>query len=257
MNYSTRVNICDVHVDKYSFDEVVEIIAARAVSRNSPQYVVTPNAQHIVTLQRDTHFRAIYRNAFLAVPDGVPLLWAARLFNTPLSGRVNGTDLFERLCQISAEQGLKVFLLGGRPGAADKAMQALKVQYPDLRIVGTYCPPYGFESKPVELQKINSTIQLAKPDILFVGLGAPKQEYWIYDNYQQLGVPVSIGIGVSFEFTSGMVKRAPIFMQKIGLEWFFRLISEPKRLWRRYVIGNTIFALLVLRQKFSLFRYKL
>ncbi|MDJ0616373.1 MAG: WecB/TagA/CpsF family glycosyltransferase [Calothrix sp. MO_192.B10] len=254
MYYLNRVNICNIQVDGYSFDEVVDLIADRAVSRNAPQYVVTPNAQHIVTLQRDAHFREIYRNAFLAVPDGVPLLWAAKLFNTPLSGRVNGTDLFEQLCKISAERGLKVFLLGGRPRAADKVMQVLKARHPSLNIVGTYCPPYGFESDSIELQKMNSAIVAAAPDILFVGLGAPKQEYWIYENYLKLGVPVSIGIGVSFELVAGMVKRAPRIMQKNGLEWFFRLIVEPKRLWERYLIGNTTFIWLVIRQKFSLLK---
>jgi N-acetylglucosaminyldiphosphoundecaprenol N-acetyl-beta-D-mannosaminyltransferase len=252
MNYSTRVNICGVQVDKYSFDEVIEIIAEHALSASSPEFVVTPNAQHIVTLQQDQYFQKIYLNAFLSVPDGVPLLWAAKLLNTPLSGRVNGTDLFEKLCKISAEKGLKIFLLGGRPGAAEKAACTLKNQYPDLKIAGTYCPPYGFESSLIELQKINSAVTEASPDILFVGLGAPKQEYWIYENYQNLNVPISIGIGVSFEFVSGMVKRAPLLMQKLGLEWLFRLISEPKRLWRRYVIGNLAFLILVLRHKLTL-----
>lgn len=254
MSNPTRVNICGIQVDKYSFHEVVELITHHAMFGSSPEYVVTPNAQHIVTLQRDSYFREIYRKAFLAVPDGVPLLWAAKLFNTPLSGRVNGTDLFEQLCKASAEKGLKVFLLGGRPGAADKAVSILKAKYPNLKIAGTYCPAYGFESNTKELHRINSAIQIAAPDILFVGLGAPKQEYWIYENYQRLGVPVSLGIGVSFELVSGMVKRAPKLMQKFGLEWFFRLVVEPKRLWQRYLIGNTIFVTLVLRQKLGVLR---
>ncbi|MEA5573195.1 WecB/TagA/CpsF family glycosyltransferase [Calothrix sp. UHCC 0171] len=252
MSDLTRVNICGINIDKYSFEQVTEAIAHHVITNRKPKYVVTPNAQHIVTLQRDARFREIYRKAFLVVPDGVPLLWAAKLLNTPLSGRVNGTDLFEELCKLSADRGLKVFLLGGRPLAAEKATQILKRKYPNLKIVGAYCPPYGFESDIRELQQINSTIQAAVPDILFVGLGAPKQEYWIYDNYQQLGVPVSIGIGVSFELVAGMVKRAPKLMQKSGLEWFFRLLAEPRRLWQRYFFGNAIFILLVLKQKLSL-----
>jgi N-acetylglucosaminyldiphosphoundecaprenol N-acetyl-beta-D-mannosaminyltransferase len=254
MNYPKRVNICGVDIDNYSFDEVVKIITHHALSKSLPKYVVTPNAQHIVTLQQDTYFQKIYHNAFLSVPDGVPLLWAAKFFNTPLSGRVNGTDLFEHLCKVSTEKSLKVFLLGGRPGAAERAVSTLMNQYPDLKIAGTYCPPYGFESSSIELEKIKSAVTEASPDILFVGLGAPKQEYWIYENYQDLNVPISIGIGVSFEFVSGMVKRAPLLMQKLGLEWLFRLICEPKRLWRRYVIGNLAFLILVLRHKLSLLR---
>ncbi len=252
MSYSTRVNICGIDIDRYSFDEVVEAIADHAAFGNTPQYVVTPNAQHIVILQRNAKFREIYRHAFLVVPDGVPLLWAAKFFQTPLSGRVNGTDLFERLCEISADRELKVFLLGGRPGAAKKAMQVLQTRHPLLKIVGTYCPSYGFESDAEELQQINLAIQAAAPHLLFVGLGAPKQEYWIYNHYQKLNVPVSIGIGVSFELVAEMVKRAPKFMQKAGLEWLFRLLVEPNRLWQRYLVGNTIFLMLILKQRFRL-----
>lgn len=252
MQYLNKINICNIQVDRYSFDQVVDLITNHVVANKAPKYVVTPNAQHIVSLQRDARFREIYRQAFLAVPDGVSLLWAAKLFNTPLSGRVNGTDLFEQLCQISAKKGLKVFMLGGRPQAADKAAQVLKAKHPNLNIVGTYCPPYGFESNPTELQQINSAITAAAPDILFVGLGAPKQEYWIYENYLKVGVPISLGIGVSFELVAGVVERAPKLMQKTGLEWLFRLFAEPRRLWKRYLLGNAAFVLLVLKQKLAL-----
>jgi len=244
-----RVTICGIEIDEYSFDEVVEAIAHHALTSSEPKYVVTPNAHHIVTLQNDDHFREIYQHAFLSVPDGVPLLWAAKFLGKPLQGRVNGTDLFERLCAVAAEKQLKVFLLGGRPGAADSAAQILKNRHPDLEIVGNYCPPYGFETDQTELEQINSTIKEVAPHILFVGLGAPKQENWIYANHQAVGVPISVGIGVSFELVSGMVTRAPKLMQKTGLEWFFRLLIEPRRLWRRYVVGNTLFVLLVIRQR--------
>jgi N-acetylglucosaminyldiphosphoundecaprenol N-acetyl-beta-D-mannosaminyltransferase len=244
-----RVNICGVEIDKYSFDEVIKIIIEHAVARGEPKYVVTPNAMHILSLQKDAEFQKIYRNSFLAVPDGVSLLWAAKFLQTPLQNRVNGTDLFEKLCAIAAEKNLKVFLLGGRPGAAQKAQEVLQARHPNLVIAGTYCPPYGFESQPEELNLINSQIKAASPDILFVGLGAPKQEKWIAANYLELGVPVSIGIGVSFELVADMVRRAPAWMQKTGLEWLFRLIVEPQRLWKRYILGNPTFIWLVLKQK--------
>ena len=246
------VNICGIKIDKYGFNKVVELIINNAIAGTRPKYVVTPNAQHIVTLQKNAHFREIYRHAFLAVPDGVPLLWAARLLGTPLEGRVNGTDLFEELCGAAAAKGLRVFLLGGRPGAAQKAANLLVARHPDLKIVGIYCPPYGFEADAKELANINKTVKNAAPDLLFVGLGAPKQENWIYANYQELGVPVSVGIGVSFELVGGMVTRAPKLMQKTGLEWLFRLIMEPRRLWKRYLVGNTIFVWLVIKQRLGL-----
>lgn len=251
-----RINICGVGIDKYSFDEVVERIVDHALSDRTPEYVVTPNAMHILTLQKDAHFREIYRRAFLVVPDGVSLLWAAKFLNTPLNGRVNGTDLFEKLCVVASKTGLKVFLLGGRPGAAEKAQETLEVRYPGLKIVGIHCPPYNFEYQPEELELINAKIKAANPDLLFVGLGAPKQEKWIAASYQEIEVPISFGIGVSFELVANMVSRAPVWMQKIGLEWLFRLIVEPGRLWKRYVIGNPLFIWLVLKQRLGIFRFK-
>ena len=249
-----KVNICGVKIDNYSFNDTVERIVDRAIEGVLPSYVVTPNAQHVLSLQRDTDFRDIYDKAFLAVPDGVSLLWSAKFLKTPLNGRVNGTDLFEELSAVAEKKGLKIFLLGGRPGAAEAAKRTLQARHPNLKIVGTYCPPYGFESQPGELALINSKIKAAAPDILFVGLGAPKQEKWIYNNYQELGVPVSLGIGVSFELVADMVQRAPLWMQKWGLEWLFRLIVEPKRLWKRYVMGNPQFMWLVLKQRLGFYK---
>ena len=249
-----KVNICGVRIDNYSFNDAIERIIDQAVEGVLPSYVVTPNAQHVLSLQHDADFRDIYDKAFLAVPDGVSLLWSAKFLKTPLNGRVNGTDLFEELSAVAAKKGLKIFLLGGRPGAAEAAKKTLVSRHPDLKIVGTHCPPYGFESQPEELASINSKIKAVAPDILFVGLGAPKQEKWIYDNYQELGVPVSLGIGVSFELVADMVQRAPLWMQKWGLEWLFRLLVEPKRLWKRYVMGNPQFMWLVLKQRLGFYK---
>ena len=247
-----KITICGTKIDALSFNEVVEKISDHIIfQQNEPKYVVTPNAQHIINLQKDLHFQEIYQKAFLSVPDGVPLLWAAKLMNSPLKGRVNGTDLFDKLCKVSAEKGFRVFLLGGRPEAATSAAQTLSRKYPKLNIVGTYCPPYGFENDNAELATIEQTIKRAAPDILFVGLGSPKQEKWIDAYHRKVGVPISIGIGVSFELVSGLVSRAPKWMQQAGLEWLFRLIAEPGRLWKRYIIGNAIFVWLVLKQILS------
>lgn len=251
-----RVNICGTWIDPYSFDQVVDRIVRHASQHCAPAYVVTPNAHHIITLQHDQAFQEIYQKAFLVVPDGVPLLWAANFLQTPLAGRVNGTDLFERLCAVAPQHRLKVFLLGGRPGAAEQARKVLQARHPDLQIVGTDCPPYGFEADPEALERISTRIQQAAPDILFVGLGAPKQEKWIYAHHEELGVPISIGIGVSFELVANMVQRAPVLLQKAGLEWLFRLVMEPTRLWKRYILGNPLFVGSVLRQKVGLLNVK-
>lgn len=243
------IRLCGVDVTNCSLDEAVEWIVARAGERGVPAFVVTPNAQHMVLLQDLPRFREVYRTAALKVADGVPLLWAARLMGTPLKGRVNGTDLFERTSAAAAEGGISIFLMGGRPGAADGAAQALRARHPALKVAGTCCPAYGFESDPVEQDRVRKEIETAKPDILFVGLGPPKQEYWIQDYAEKLGVPVSVAVGGSFEMVSGIIPRAPGWMQKSGLEWFFRLVREPRRLGKRYLVTNTRFVWLVLRQR--------
>jgi N-acetylglucosaminyldiphosphoundecaprenol N-acetyl-beta-D-mannosaminyltransferase len=243
-----RSTIAGVAIDALSFDEVVDAVIAHAAAGGSPAYVVTPNAHHVVLLQKDELLRAVYGGAFLVVPDGVPLLWGTALLGAPLPSRVNGTDLFETLCARAARDGLRVFLLGGRPGAATAAAKRLSARDPALQVCGIYCPPFGFERDALESAKILAQIRAARPHLLFVGLGAPKQEYWMYRNCAAAGVPVSLGIGVSFELVGGVVARAPRWMQRAGLEWLYRLGTEPKRLWRRYVFGNAAFSFLLARQ---------
>jgi len=143
------------------------------------------------------------------------------------------------------------FFLGGRPGAAVKSAEVLRNKYSNIQIVGEYSPPFGFENDKFENEKIVRTIKEVHPDIVFVGLGAPKQEKWIFSHYKELNVPVCIGVGVTFEYISGMVKRAPIWMQKTGLEWLWRLLSEPKRLWKRYLVDAMVFFWMVLKQKMN------
>ena len=242
-----HVNIASVRIDNVSFSEAVARIE-ELITRRRTAFVVTPNVDHVVRLERDESFRTIYQNASLVLADGVPLLWAARFLGTPFQEKISGSDLLPRLCGVAAEKGYQLFFLGGRPGAAEKAADNLRRIYPEIKITGIYSPPMGFEKDHTELEKINGMIKKAAPDLLFVGLGSPKQEKWIYANKEICKVPVSIGIGVSFEFMAGIVKRAPRWMQKIGLEWLWRLAMEPVRLWRRY-LGDTVFFWLIIRQK--------
>ena len=223
-------------------------IIDHALKRSRPEYVVTPNAHHIVLLQKDPFFLRIYQNALLIVPDGVSLLKASDFLNTPFRERVNGTDLFERLCEAAKDRGLKVFFLGGRPGAVEKCKQVLLKRYPNLEIAGVFCPSYNIDKDKQESLRIREYIKKAQPHILFVGLGTPKQEKWIYKNYQDLEVPISIGIGISFELVSDMIKRAPVWAQRASLEWFFRLMAEPQRLLLRYMEVVPGFIWLVLCQ---------
>jgi N-acetylglucosaminyldiphosphoundecaprenol N-acetyl-beta-D-mannosaminyltransferase len=175
---------------------------------------------------------------------------AAHLLGLSLKERVPGVDLFESLCAGAAAASLKVFFLGGRPGSADLAASLLRCRYPGLT-VETYCPPLGFERDVAELSRMDAMIRRFEPNIVFVGLGAPKQEYWMYDHGRKLGPSVLIGVGGSFELVTGIVRRAPRWLQAIGFEWLHRLCMEPRRLWRRYLIGNLQFLQIVLRQRLS------
>jgi N-acetylglucosaminyldiphosphoundecaprenol N-acetyl-beta-D-mannosaminyltransferase len=147
---------------------------------------------------------------------------------------------------------LRVFLLGGRPGSAEAAAAKLVAQNPGLIVSGTYCPPLGFEKDPLQREEIEARITAARPHLLFVALGAPKQEYWMYEHARNLGVPVAMGVGGSFEMVSGAVARAPRLLQQMGIEWVYRLMREPGRMWKRYLIGNLQFANIVLRQRLNL-----
>lgn len=249
-----KVNIGDVSIDNVTFDEAIGKIEYLIMNRK-PSLIVTPNADHIVRLQKDELFLKIYKDADLVLADGMSLVFASKILKTPFKEKISGSDLFPVLCKVADKKGYRLFFLGGRPGACIKAADEMKSQYKNLIISGTYSPPFGFENDKAEMAKINKMIKKAKPDILFVGLGSPKQEYWIYQNYKTLDVPVSIGVGVTFEFYSGMVRRAPRWMQRVGFEWFWRLMKEPRRLWKRYLIDDTAFIGIILRQKFNIGRH--
>jgi N-acetylglucosaminyldiphosphoundecaprenol N-acetyl-beta-D-mannosaminyltransferase len=242
-----RVAIGQAFVDRCSFDQAVSDITAHAVARGAPAYVVTPNAQHIVLLSKEPRLREIYHQADLVVADGFSLVLAARALGRNLPERVAGVDLFEALCGSASRYGLRVFLLGGRPGSADLAASLMAKRYPNLQI-NTYCPPFGFESSEIELARARHVVTLFGPAFLFVALGAPKQEYWIYDHGRKLGASVCLGVGGSFELVTGIVPRAPRWIQRMGCEWLFRLYREPRRMWRRYLVGNVQFAWIVLQQ---------
>lgn len=242
-----RVGIGYALVDNCSSREACAAIIAHAKAGGDPAYATTANAQHIVLLDRDRRLREIYDRADLVVPDGISLLLAARLYGRSLQERVPGVDMCQTLCGLAAENNLHVFLLGGRPGSADLTAIALKQRFPILRI-STYCPPLGFEKTAAGLEETAQTIRAANPDLLFVAFGAPKQEYWIYEHGLQLSVPICLGVGGSFEMVAGIVRRAPLWIQKLNCEWLYRLCREPRRMWRRYLIGNLEFGVIVIRQ---------
>jgi N-acetylglucosaminyldiphosphoundecaprenol N-acetyl-beta-D-mannosaminyltransferase len=243
-----RVQIGHARVHSCDFEEMADLIV-RAAIVGEPKYVVTPNAQHVVLLAKDESLRTIYSEAAFVLPDGASLLLAARILGQEIHQRIAGVDMFAALCQRDGREGLRVFLLGGRPGSAEAAAAKLLANNPGLVVSGTCCPPLGFENDQLQQRDIEDRIRAARPHLLFVAFGAPKQERWIYEHARNLGVPVAMGVGGSFEMVGGVVPRAPMWLQRIGSEWLYRLLREPSRMWRRYLIGNLQFANIVLRQR--------
>jgi N-acetylglucosaminyldiphosphoundecaprenol N-acetyl-beta-D-mannosaminyltransferase len=244
-----RITLLGTLIDNLSLHETADRVCDMIESRGAYGYVVTPNVDHIMRLRHDSLFREVYANAALVVPDGVPLVWASRFLKTPLKGRVNGTDLFELLAARSADRGYRLFFLGGNPGAAERAAEVLIRRHPALVIAGTYCPPFGFDSEATVNSEIQDRIRTSGADILFIGIGAPRQELWMYRYGGGCGVSVAVGIGVSFSLVGGGISRAPVWMQRSGLEWFWRLLTEPGRLWKRYLVDDIPFLWLVLRER--------
>lgn len=241
------INIFDTSIDNVTMEESIKYIEY-LINNKKNAYVVTPNVDHIVKIQKDSLFKEIYENADLVLADGVPVVWASKLLKKPLKEKVSGSDLFPELCKFAAEKGYSVFFLGAAPGVVDTASEKLKQAYPSLKVVGTYSPSYGFEKNEEESNKIVEMIKESKPDILFIGVGAPKQEKWVYKYKNKYNVPVSLGIGASFDFIAGNINRAPKWMQKCGLEWFYRFCQEPKRLFKRYFVEDAVFIKLLLEE---------
>ncbi|WP_460294927.1 WecB/TagA/CpsF family glycosyltransferase [Clostridium sardiniense] len=233
----SRIKFLNIEVDNLTMDEAVEAIDT-LIQKGEPSYVVTPNVDHIVKLEKDTEFRDVYENADLILTDGMPLIWISKLKGNPIKEKVSGSDLFPKVCELASKKGYSVFLLGAAEGVADIAAKKLKNKYKKLNILGTYSPSYGFEKKEDEIHKIIEIINGCRPDILAVGLGAPKQEKFLYKYKNKLNVPISLAIGASIDFEAGNINRAPKWMQNYGLEWAYRLCKEPKRMFKRYIIDD-------------------
>lgn len=236
-----------VNMHSATLEEVFGAIDAQIRLRR-PSFIVTPNVDHICRLQYDEAFQRAYQASLLALPDGVPIIWASRAFGKPLQQKISGSDLVYWLSEHAAERGHRVFFFGAPPGVAEEAGLRLRVRYPNLNVVGSYCPPMGFEKDAEACAAAATAITAAAPDIVFVALGCPKQELWMHEYCQQLGVPVLLGIGAGLDFVCGTAKRAPRIMQQMGLEWLWRLCHDPRRLAPRYLFHDSRFAVLLLRE---------
>lgn len=233
----TRIKFMNTEIDNLTMDQALDAIDS-LISQNRNAYVVTPNVDHIMQLERGGKIVDVYKHADLILCDGKPLIWLSKMYGTPIKEKISGSDLFPRLCERAAQRGYRMFFLGAAEGVAKKAADNLTIRYPGLKVVGTYSPPYGFEKDPQEMNKIIKMIHEAHPHILIVGLGAPKQEIFIYENREKLGVPISLGLGASLDFEAGEINRAPKWMSDHGLEWLYRITQDPKRLAKRYLLDD-------------------
>ena len=232
-----KVRFGHIHADDVTFAGALDAIVAGARAGHGG-YVVTPNVDHVCLAEENPELVAAYRHALLSLVDGVPLLWLARLMRTPLPEKISGSDLMRPLIARAASEGLRVFFLGGVPGVADKAAAILRAEYPTLQVAGTLAPPLGFEKDPAQNDAVLKTLREAKSDVVLVALGCPKQELWMYRNRAALAPAVALGIGASLDFIAGVVRRAPPWMSKVGLEWLYRLAQEPKRMAQRYLVRD-------------------
>jgi N-acetylglucosaminyldiphosphoundecaprenol N-acetyl-beta-D-mannosaminyltransferase len=231
-----RIDLAGVLIDQLDLPSAVRRIRGFLDAGGTHQ-VVTVNLDFISIAQRDPVFRATINEADLAVADGMPLVWVSRLRGRPLAQRVAGVDLVDQSCQLAAELGRRVFLLGAAPGVAEAAGRTMEARYPGLRVADVYAPPFGPIPR-AEDDHIVRRIEQAAPDFLFVALGAPRQDLWIRAHHGRLHVPVAMGVGCVLDLLAGVVRRAPGWMQGTGLEWSYRLVQEPRRLWRRYILDD-------------------
>lgn len=232
-----RIKFMNTNIDNLTMAETLHEID-KLIQKKNCSYVVTPNVDHIVRLEKDVELQKVYKNASLILTDGKPLIWISKWYKTPIKEKISGSDLFPKVCELAANKNYTMYLLGAAEGVADTAEKNLMKKYPGLNVVGTYSPPFGFEKNEQEMNKIKTQIQEVHPDILIVGLGCPKQEKFMYYHCKELGVPISFGLGASIDFEAGNIKRAPKWMSNHGLEWLYRFSKEPKRLFKRYFVDD-------------------
>ncbi len=230
---NTYVNNMDIPETVVAIEQMISDGASGKKS-----YIVPINVDVVMKIENDSELKRVVDNADMVLVDGKPLVWISKLHGIPVKAKVSGSDLVPFLCEVAAEKGYSIYILGGKAGIADQARKILKHKYPQIKIVGTYAPPFGFEKDEIELEKINSMISSVHPDLLIVCFGCPKQEKWIYENYQKYDAKVSICAGATVDFLAGNVKRAPKWMSEHGLEWFYRFMQEPKRMFKRYFIED-------------------
>lgn len=240
---SNHVAVLGCEIDALDLDGTLARCSEIIESRTPTQHV-SINAAKLVAMRRDERLREIVAGCGLASADGQSIVWAARLLGRPLPERVAGIDLMHALLAVAESRGWRVYFLGARQEVLDIALERLRDSHPNLIIAGAHHGYFGDS----ESGAICETIRHAKPDILFVAISSPRKEYWLAEHGEELGVSLAMGVGGSIDVVAGITRRAPVWMQRAGLEWFFRFLQEPRRMWRRYLSTNLQFAALVTRE---------
>jgi len=261
---TSRIKLFQVGIDQVDNQETIQKIEEFIVSKK-PHQIVTPDTLAVLRAKKDTEYHAILKSADLVTPDGAGILWAATTLNYPLPERVTGIDIIHNICQLSAKKGYSLYLLGSYPGVAGEAALNLTKKYPGIKISGTHHGYFGCEDsqncedvkngnndKNKEEEEVITKIKENRPDILLVGMGVPKQEKWISKNLEKLDVPVCMGIGGSFDVLSGRIPRAPLWMQRHGMEWVYRSIKQPNRAFRTLALFYFIWLVIVGKIVYSL-----
>jgi N-acetylglucosaminyldiphosphoundecaprenol N-acetyl-beta-D-mannosaminyltransferase len=247
---SKKLSLFGIDIDAVSKEEAVRIIIGWVKSNEGLcRYVVTPNTDHIVKLRKSGPFLQTYRDASLVLTDGMPVLLAAKALGQKIPEIVPGSDLVVELFDAAAScGGFSVYLLGAGPGVAERAFSKIREKWPTVREAGFYSPPFGFEKDETEVNAILERIAAAEPDLLVVGLGAPKQELWVHTYRHRLKVKVALCAGASIDFVAGERPRAPRWVRAVAMEWMFRMLSEPRRLAKRYIHDALVFPLIIFNE---------
>lgn len=236
-NKTNRIGFLNTYVDNLTASEA-KVVVDDIIQSGGYHYVVTPNTDIIVKMQDDEELKHICDNADLILTDGQVVVKLSRWLGSPIKERVCMTDFIWDVCDLANNKGYKIFLFGGKSEVLKKAKERIEERYPELKIVDSYSPPFGFEEDEAQLEEANKRIANSGADILIVFLGCPKQEKFIYKNKDKYKVTLSFTMGGCVDFLAGEVKRAPLWVQKVGLEWFYRFIQEPRRMFKRYFIDD-------------------
>jgi N-acetylglucosaminyldiphosphoundecaprenol N-acetyl-beta-D-mannosaminyltransferase len=250
-----RANVLGVGLSAINLDSATQLVA-EALERKDKGYICVTGVHGVSVAQEDPSFRRILNQAFLNTPDGMPMVWMGRLQGFRQMARVYGPDLMLRVCELSVARGYTHYFYGGAPGVAEALKQRLEQRFPELQVVGTFTPPFRPLTGEEETDLANRVNEL-KPDLFWVGLSTPKQEQFMAEHWSKLEARLFFGVGAAFDFHAGRVRQAPLWMQRNGLEWLFRLGCEPQRLWKRYLKNNPRFVVRAFCQFTGLKRFTL